>query len=106
MQADPPDETKIPVGDAVGVTVVLLTCGYKGQEFVRVGYYVNNSYTDPELQENPPDTPQFDKVGFSAVYQLHSFSLFLFMSSRESKIDSGSFALVCIISLVMIGDIQ
>lgn len=62
FQADPPDETKIPVGDAVGVTVVLLTCGYKGQEFVRVGYYVNNSYTDPELQENPPDTPQFDKV--------------------------------------------
>ncbi|KAG7177660.1 Histone chaperone asf1-like [Homarus americanus] len=55
FQADPPDENKIPVGDAVGVTVVLLTCGYKGQEFVRVGYYVNNSYTDPELQENPPD---------------------------------------------------
>lgn len=63
-QADPPDETKIPVGDAVGVTVVLLTCGYKGQEFVRVGYYVNNSYTDQELQENPPDVPQFDKVRF------------------------------------------
>lgn len=62
IQADPPDEKKIPVGDAVGVTVVLLTCGYKGQEFVRVGYYVNNSYTDQELQENPPDTPQFDKV--------------------------------------------
>ncbi|KAK4303682.1 hypothetical protein Pmani_024325 [Petrolisthes manimaculis] len=62
FQADPPDEKKIPVGDAVGVTVVLLTCGYKGQEFVRVGYYVNNSYTDSELQENPPDTPQFDKL--------------------------------------------
>ncbi|KAK8736943.1 hypothetical protein OTU49_004737 [Cherax quadricarinatus] len=62
FQADPPDENKIPVGDAVGVTVVLLTCGYKGQEFVRVGYYVNNSYTDPELQENPPDVPQFDKL--------------------------------------------
>ncbi|XP_068220507.1 histone chaperone asf1 [Palaemon carinicauda] len=62
FQADPPDQSKIPVGDAVGVTVVLLTCGYKGQEFVRVGYYVNNSYTDPELQENPPDIPQFDKL--------------------------------------------
>lgn len=67
-QADPPDETKIPVGDAVGVTVVLLTCGYKGQEFVRVGYYVNNSYTDPELQENPPDVPQFDKVCLSTFF--------------------------------------
>ncbi|CAL4089401.1 unnamed protein product, partial [Meganyctiphanes norvegica] len=62
FQADPPDQTKIPVCDAVGVTVVLLTCGYKGQEFVRVGYYVNNSYTDPEMQESPPDTPVFDKL--------------------------------------------
>ncbi|ROT64764.1 histone chaperone asf1 [Penaeus vannamei] len=62
FQADPPDHSKIPVGDAVGVTVVLLTCGYKGQEFVRVGYYVNNSYTDPELQETPPDVPQFEKL--------------------------------------------
>jgi len=62
FQADPPDQTKIPVCDAVGVTVVLLTCGYKGQEFVRVGYYVNNSYTDPEMQESPPDTPVFEKL--------------------------------------------
>ncbi|KAB7499533.1 UNVERIFIED_CONTAM: hypothetical protein RMT77_002839 [Armadillidium vulgare] len=62
FQADPPDHKKIPVGDAVGVTVVLITCGYKGQEFVRVGYYVNNAYTDPELQENPPDEPIFDKL--------------------------------------------
>ncbi|MCL4121041.1 UNVERIFIED_CONTAM: hypothetical protein GTU68_031273 [Idotea baltica] len=62
FQADPPDNKKIPVGDAVGVTVVLITCGYKGQEFVRVGYYVNNAYTDPELQENPPDTPIFEKL--------------------------------------------
>ena len=33
-----------------------------GKEFVRVGYYVNNDYTDPELRENPPEIPQFDKV--------------------------------------------
>ena len=45
---------EIAVCDAVGVTVVLLICGYKGQKFVRGGYCVNNSYTDPELQENPP----------------------------------------------------
>jgi len=62
FQADPPDQKRIPVSDAVGVTVVLLTCGYRGQEFVRVGYYVNNSYTDPVLQETPPETPQFDKL--------------------------------------------
>lgn len=62
FQADAPDSTKIPVQDAVGVTVVLLTCSYRGKEFIRVGYYVNNEYTDPELKENPPTVPQFDKL--------------------------------------------
>ncbi|KAH8035216.1 hypothetical protein HPB51_004457 [Rhipicephalus microplus] len=62
LLADPPDPNKIPVQDAVGVTVVLLTCSYRNREFIRVGYYVNNEYTDPELKENPPSTPQFDKL--------------------------------------------
>ncbi|XP_034232886.1 histone chaperone asf1-like [Thrips palmi] len=62
FQADPPDVNKIPIADALGVTVVLLTCSYRGQEFVRVGYFINNEYNDPELKENPPAQPQFDKV--------------------------------------------
>ena len=62
FQADAPDVGKIPVQDATGVTVVLLTCGYRNQEFIRVGYYVNNEYGDPELKENPPSNPDFDKV--------------------------------------------
>lgn len=40
----------------------MLTCSYRGHEFVRVGYFINNEYTDPELRENPPTQPQFDKV--------------------------------------------
>ncbi|XP_014246508.1 histone chaperone asf1 [Cimex lectularius] len=62
FQADAPDVTKIPVEDALGVTVLLLTCSYRGQEFVRVGYFINNEYSDLELRENPPAVPQFDKV--------------------------------------------
>ncbi|KAK3091601.1 hypothetical protein FSP39_021077 [Pinctada imbricata] len=62
FQAGPPDIEKIPEEDAVGVTVVLLTCSYKAKEFIRVGYYVNNEYSDPELKENPPSKPQYDKV--------------------------------------------
>lgn len=62
FQADPPDTLRIPEADALGVTIVLLTCGYRGQEFVRVGYFINNEYSDPELRENPPVKPQFDKV--------------------------------------------
>lgn len=48
---------------AVGVTVVLITCTYHGQEFIRVGYYVNNEYPNPELRENPPLKPDFSQVG-------------------------------------------
>lgn len=64
FQAPPPDVNRIPENDALGVTVVLLTCSYRGQEFVRVGYFINNEYSDsePELRENPPSKPQFDKV--------------------------------------------
>ncbi|XP_034656494.1 histone chaperone asf1 [Drosophila subobscura] len=62
FQADPPDVSKIPEQDAVGVTIVLLTCSYRGQEFVRVGYYVNNDYGEQEMRENPPTKPLFDKL--------------------------------------------
>merc|ERR1712025_413426 len=60
--ADPPNPNKIPVSDVVGVTVILITCAYRGQEFIRVGYYVSNEYSDPEMQETPPETPVFDKL--------------------------------------------
>uniref|UniRef100_H2ZJV6 Uncharacterized protein n=1 Tax=Ciona savignyi TaxID=51511 RepID=H2ZJV6_CIOSA len=62
FQADPPKPELIPVQDAVGVTVVIITCTYHGHEFVRVGYYVNNEYSEPELRETPPDKPDFHKL--------------------------------------------
>jgi hypothetical protein len=31
VQADPPDFSRIPAEDVVGVTVILLTCSYKSQ---------------------------------------------------------------------------
>lgn len=63
MEAPPPDPAKIPKGDLVGVTALLLTCSYKGKEFVRVGYYVNIDYTDPELLTDPrPDPPILERL--------------------------------------------
>jgi len=62
FEADPPDPAKIPVTDVVGVTVILLTCAYRNQEFIRVGYYVSNDYDDPELTENMPEKPIFDRL--------------------------------------------
>ncbi|KFW84695.1 Histone chaperone ASF1 [Manacus vitellinus] len=61
-EADAPNPGLIPDADAVGVTVVLITCTYRGQEFIRVGYYVNNEYTETELRENPPVKPDFSKL--------------------------------------------
>ena len=31
------------------------------QEFIRIGYYVNNDYPEEELRENPPDPPSITK---------------------------------------------
>ena len=62
FQADPPDATKIPQSDVLGVTVLLLTCSYDGTEFIRVGYYVNNEYADEALREDPPATVRLDRV--------------------------------------------
>ena len=53
FQADPPDHSRIPIDDVIGVTVVLLTCSYKDREFIRIGYYVQNEWTNPAW--NPPE---------------------------------------------------
>jgi len=57
LQAPAPDPTRVQ--DLLGVTVILLTCCYNDQEFVRVGYYVNNEYQydEPVDPANPPPLP-------------------------------------------------
>lgn len=62
FQAEPPKPEKIPLQDAVGVTVVIITCTYHSKEFVRIGYFVNNEYEDPEMREEPPEKPEFTKL--------------------------------------------
>ena len=62
IKADPPDTTKIPEDDVIGVTAVLITASYRDHEFVHVGYFVTNEYEDPEMRENPPLVPQFNKL--------------------------------------------
>ncbi|CAI5702771.1 hypothetical protein KXD40_003134 [Peronospora effusa] len=62
FQSDPPNPDMIPDEDKVGVTVALVTCSYRGREFVRVGYYVNNDYADPFLLENPPARVDISKL--------------------------------------------
>jgi histone chaperone ASF1 len=52
LEVDAPNYSLIPNNEMLEVTVILLTCSYKGNEFVRIGYYVNN-----ELQGVAADTP-------------------------------------------------
>lgn len=62
FEADPPNTTRIPLDEVLGVTVILLTCAYDGREFVRVGYYVNNEYESEELVNDPPAKPVVEKI--------------------------------------------
>jgi len=62
FSAEPPKPELIPSQDAVGVTVVIITCTYHSHEFVRVGYYVNNEYMNPEMRESPPEITEFSQL--------------------------------------------
>ena len=42
--------------------MVLLTCSYRTAEFIRIGYYVSNDYTDPDMKENNPSPPKMDQL--------------------------------------------
>lgn len=61
-QAPAPKLNLLPQSDLLEVTVVLLSCLYHEKEFVRIGYYVNNEYTDEELRENPPAQVNVEKL--------------------------------------------
>ena len=62
FEADPPNLSRLPSSEIIGVTVILLTCSYDGREFVRVGYYVNNEYDSDELNNEPPAKPIIERV--------------------------------------------
>jgi len=63
FQAPAPDPAHIPEKDLLEVTVILLTCSYLDQEFIRIGYYVNNDYGENKLlNENPPEKPSLPDI--------------------------------------------
>lgn len=62
LQADPPEVELIRSEDILGVAALVLSCSYRGREFIRVGYYVSNQYMQQELIEGSPLTVAIDKV--------------------------------------------
>ncbi|KAJ8605204.1 hypothetical protein CTAYLR_000428 [Chrysophaeum taylorii] len=71
LQAEPPDIEQIPAVDRLGVTVVSITCSYRDQPFVSVGYYVNNEFYP---QAGPgdggvPEDPEEGGLDLSKIYR-------------------------------------
>mmetsp|Transcript_16898 Transcript_16898/g.49442 ORF Transcript_16898/g.49442 Transcript_16898/m.49442 type:complete len:206 (-) Transcript_16898:34-651(-) len=56
FEASPPSRDVIVKGGGTSDVAGLYVSGvYRGAEFCRVGYYVRYEYTDPRLQESPPE---------------------------------------------------
>lgn len=72
----------------MGVTGVFLTCLYAGQEFFRVGYYVNNYYENPELAENPPEKPLIDQLTRHILKEKPRVTKFQIMWEDPSQVQS------------------
>ncbi|KAJ7271049.1 ASF1 like histone chaperone-domain-containing protein [Mycena rebaudengoi] len=62
FEGSPPDPSKIPAEDVLGVAALILTGSYKDQEFVRVGYYQNTEYDNEEMKETPPTKIMFHRL--------------------------------------------
>jgi len=62
FEGSPPDPSKIPPEDVLGVAALILTGSYRDQEFVRVGYYQNTEYDSEEMRETPPQKILFERL--------------------------------------------
>ena len=57
-----PDISKIPESEVLGVTAIILCCSYNNQDFFRCGYYLNNIYDNEEMNINPPEKVDKDRI--------------------------------------------
>jgi len=62
FEGSPPNPSKIPPEDVLGVAALILTGSYKDQEFVRVGYYQNTEYDNDEMKEAQPKPIVFERL--------------------------------------------
>ena len=62
FKGEAPDISKIPESEVLGVTAIILCCSYNNQEFFRCGYYLNNIYDNEEMNMNPPEKVEKDRI--------------------------------------------
>lgn len=68
--------------------MLLLTCSYVGQEFLRIGYYVNNEYSDENLREKPPQTVLVDQIQRNILTEKPRVTKFL-INFHPENIETG-----------------
>eukprot|EP01100_Stratorugosa_tubuloviscum_P006107 TRINITY_DN2650_c0_g3_i1.p1 TRINITY_DN2650_c0_g3~~TRINITY_DN2650_c0_g3_i1.p1 ORF type:complete len:155 (-),score=71.13 TRINITY_DN2650_c0_g3_i1:106-570(-) len=62
IEVPAPDADKIPTQDLIGVSVLMISCAYKNQDFVHIGFFVRNEYDNQEMMDEPPTVPDYSKV--------------------------------------------
>ena len=67
FEGSPPDPSKIPSEDVLGVAALILTGSYNDQEFVRVGYYQNTEYDNEEMRQQRRSSQICSKDGYRCV---------------------------------------
>lgn len=67
LECDGPVLASIPPEDVLGVTVMFLSFSYRGQEFLRVGYYTQVAYFDEQLNTYPPPVIVPEQLGHFLV---------------------------------------
>lgn len=96
LQTPGPDPTLIPPQDLLGITVILVTCSYKDQEFARVGYYVNNEYqyadgeipVDGEQPKEPIDLGRVERRILSEKPRVTRFQIHWTGNKDDEIIDA------------------
>jgi hypothetical protein len=93
LDVPPPDPKKIPDDDLLGATVAMVTCSYGGKEFIRIGYWISNSYAEPlaegtwrteRARESPPPTHTRSLTPHTTTHHPTPSFLFVQASLRPS----------------------
>lgn len=63
LECDAPTPEEVPQEELIGLTILIITFQYKGQEFLRVAYYTQVAYADAVLNDHPPFPVQKERLG-------------------------------------------
>lgn len=70
------------------------------QEFIRVGYYVNNEYMEEELRENPPEKVLIDRSGTACLFDILKILHLSPPTQLHAMYSSGLAATVSVVILI------